>query len=239
MTEGVGIGTAIVSYMEPHVGAEREFNRWYERDHFPAAVMAGPGAYAGARFVATRRCKAERPPGDLFGDPGTGSYLSIAWLLPGAQPDWDAWIPAQMDTLRAEGRMFAGRDHLHTAVYEYRWEARAAAGPPACVALDRGYPGLVAVAITDDDDGGIETWANGLVGVELPLVVALRRQRVLVSVLGEPAPHLLLLAFVAGDVIDVWPRLVAPALAQWRGDVGFASPFLATVPGTDAYVDQL
>jgi hypothetical protein len=235
-TEGVRIGTAIVSYMEPHPGAERDFNRWYERDHFPAAVLAGPGAYAGARFVATRECKEVRAAGALFGDPRTGSYLSIAWLLPGAQSDWDAWIPGQMDMLRAEGRMFAGRDHLHTAVYGYRWEVGTDTAPPPSVALARGYGGVVAIAATGDDNDA-ETWA-GFVGEEIPLVVALRRERILVSTLGEPAAHTLLLAFVAGDVVDVWRRLVAPALAS-RVDVGFAGPFLATVPGTDTYVDQL
>ena len=38
----VEIGTAIVSYIEPHAGQEVAFNRWYERDHFPATVRAGP-----------------------------------------------------------------------------------------------------------------------------------------------------------------------------------------------------
>jgi hypothetical protein len=236
--DGVGIGTAIVSYMEPHPGSELEFNRWYEREHFPAAVLAGPGAYAGQRFVATRRCKIERPPADLFGDPGTGSYLSVAWLLPGAQPEWDAWIGPQMEALRHEGRMFAGRDHLHTAVYGFAWEARAAGGPPACVALDRGAAGVIAVAITGDDRAA-EGWANDLAGDGIPLVVGLHRQRLLVSVLGEPAPHLLVLAFVDGDVLDVWRRRAVPALATLRGAFGFAGPFFATVPGTDTYADQL
>lgn len=234
MTGDVGIGTAIVSYMEPHAGAERAFNRWYERDHFPAAVLAGPGAYSGARFVATRGCKAVRSEGALFGDPGRGSYLSIAWLVPGAQAGWDAWVGGQMETLRAEDRMFAGRDHLHTAVYEYLWEEHAAGGPPACVALDRGYQGLVAIALEDENDG----WVRDLADDELPVIVALRRQRVLVSTLGEPEPHSLLLAFVDGDAIDVWHRLVEPVLAP-RAGVGFAGPFLATIPGTDTYVDQL
>jgi hypothetical protein len=240
VTEGVGIGTAIVSYIEPHVGAEREFNRWYERDHFPAAVMAGPGAYAGARFVATRQCKETRLDGRLFGDPHIGSYLSVAWLLPNAQTPWDTWIALQMDALRAEGRMFAGRDHLHTAVYEAGWDMRAADAPPASLALDHGYPGVIAVAVEGQgEEVELEvvslTW--DLVGSELPLVVALRRERLLASTLGEPPPHFLVLAFVDGDVIDVWD-LVAPAIAS-RTRVGFAGPFLATVPGTDTYDDVL
>ena len=235
MTGGVGIGTAIVSYIEPHPGSARDFNRWYERDHFPAAVMAGPGAYAGGRFVATSECKEARLPGDLFGDPRRGSYLSIAWLLPEAQAGWDAWIGPQMESLVTDGRMFAGRDHLHTAVYTFWWE-NDFRDATASMAFDHRYSGVIAIALTGDDDS--ERWAAGLVGPELPVIAALRRERVLVSTLGEPASRVLLLAFVDGDVLDVWSRLAAPALAA-RADVGFAGPFLATIPGTDTYTDEL
>ena len=87
---GVEIGTAIVSYIEPHPGQAVAFNRWYERDHFPATVKAGPGVFAGARFVATRSCKEMRPrSGRLFGDPGRGSYLGVAWVLEGKQAEWN------------------------------------------------------------------------------------------------------------------------------------------------------
>ena len=245
---GVGIGTAIVSYIEPHEGSERAFNRWYERDHFPGAVLAGPGAYAGARWVATRECKDLRYDGELFGDPDEGSYLSMAWLLPDAQDDWDGWIGPQMEMLERDDRMFEGRDHLHTAVYEYGWEARVADGPPASLALDRGYPGLIAIAIvldlsdegegTEADEREIETWSRGLVDQELPVVVALRRERMLASVLEPwPEPHVLLLGFVEGDAIDVWER-VEPLLETCPG-VDFAGPFFATVPGTDLFTDEL
>ncbi len=239
-TEGVGIGTAIVSYIEPHAGNAREFNRWYERDHFPAAVMAGPGAYSGARFVATRACKAARLDGALLGDPRTGSYLSVAWLLPDAQADWDAWIGPQMQRLVAEDRMFAGRDHLHTAVYRERWAHRAPDAPPAASTLDHRYPGVIAIAFEgegEDHEVDIAIGARSLVDRDLPVVIGLSRERLLASVLEVPA-HVLLLAFVDGDVLDVWERSVAPALAG-RTDIGFASPFLATVPGSDTYTDDL
>ena len=238
--EGVAIGTAIVSYIEPHAGAERDFNRWYERDHFPAAVLAGPGAFSGARFVATRACKDTRHDGTLFGDPRTGSYLAIAWLLPGTQPAWDAWIPTQMETLVAEGRMFAGRDHLHTAVYQERWGNRAPDAPPPSGALDHRYPGVIAMVFEgegEDREVDVAIWSRGLVGADVPVIVGLSRARVLASVLDVP-DHVLVLAFVASDVADVWQRVVAPELAGRTG-VGFAGPFLATVPGTDSYVDVL
>jgi hypothetical protein len=235
--EGVGIGTAIVSYIEPHPGAARDFNRWYERDHFPAAVLAGPGAFSGGRFVATRACKVVRADADLFGDPSIGSYLAIAWLAPGAHDAWDAWVPGQMDALVAADRMFAGRDHLHTAVYDHEWSAELRDGVPAALALDAGFGGVLAIAAFGDGDD-LSAWGAALVQPELPIVVGLHRRRLLVSALDDPPAHRLVLAFVAGDPQDVWARVVAPAVAA-RADIGFAGPFLATVPGTDRYVDDL
>jgi hypothetical protein len=239
-TGDVGVGTAILSFIEPHAGAGRDFNRWYERDHFPAAVLAGPGAYAGARFVATRACKEARLGDGLFGDPERGSYLSLAWLLPGAQAAWDAWIPGQMETLVAENRMFAGRDHLHTAVYQERWGRQAPDAPPVALALDHGYPGVIAIAFEGEGEQrevDIAIGSRALVGTDLPVLVGLSRERLLASVLDVPA-HVLVLAFVVGDVLDVWQRVVAPALTDVTG-VGFAGPFLATIPGTDIYTDDL
>ncbi|HEV7524618.1 MAG TPA: hypothetical protein VGP92_06610, partial [Acidimicrobiia bacterium] len=138
--KGVEIGTAIVSYIEPHPGQAVAFNRWYERDHFPATVKAGPGVFAGARFVATRACKGLRPAGRLFGDPARGSYLGVAWVLPGKQAEWDTWVAAEMSSLAAHDRLFPGRDHVHTAVYEWTSSTDAV---DAVVALDRGHAGLI------------------------------------------------------------------------------------------------
>jgi hypothetical protein len=104
----ISIGTAIVSYIEPEPGYARAFNEWYERDHFPATVLAGPGVFAGARFVATKECK-QRRTGSMFGDPARGSYLAVAWVLPGKQSEWDAWVAAEMKAIAAERRLFAHR----------------------------------------------------------------------------------------------------------------------------------
>ena len=71
----------------------------------------------------------------------------------------------------------------------------------------------------------------------MPVLVGLSRERLLASVLDVPA-HVLVLAFVVGDVLDVWRGVVAPTLTDVTG-VGFAGPFLATIPGTDTYTDDL
>jgi hypothetical protein len=208
------IGTAIVSYIEPEPGYAREFNRWYEDDHFPFAVLAGPGVLGGARFVATRACKAMRPPdGSLFGDPARGSYLGVAFVAPGMQSEWNAWVVREMETITREGRLFPHREHIHTAVYR-------SIGSRGNV-LTGDFAGVIAIAAKGDAPA-----------LDLPDTITLELERTIISA-ADPPPHQLVLAFCNDDPITTFPRItLQPA-------VGFASPFLATIPGTDAYTEEL
>jgi hypothetical protein len=232
----VGIGTAVIAYIEPHAGQELAFNRWYDRDHIYAAAIAGPGCFAGARWVATRACKERRPrDATWFGDPARGSYLTTLWLLPGTQAEWDAWIAGQMGTLAAEGdRMFAGRDHVHTAAYRFLSESRAPGASSAATALDHPFAGVIAIAVTA---GGGAACADALIGDELAVAAVFAPERLIMAEAEAPV-HDLVLAFAAGDPLTAWDARVVPVLAP-RHDVGFASPFLRTIPGTDTYVDDL
>ena len=223
----VEIGTAIVSYIEPHAGQEVAFNRWYERDHFPATVKAGPGVFSAARFVATRDCKAVRPAaGRLFGDPKRGSYLGVAWVLPGKQTEWDEWVGREMETIAAQGRLFAGRDHVHTAVYR----CVAQSGPvDATVALECGFPGAIVVA------GDGELPRLDVAGTDVDAAIRLQLERTILSE-ADPPPHELVIALCARDPLATFGA--HPAELRGAG-LGFASPFLATIPGTDTYADEL
>jgi len=176
----VGIGTAIVAYIEPHEGQARAFNRWYERDHMYAATTAGPGAFSGARWVATRPCKAVRPAdATWFGDPARGSYLTTVWLLEDSQDEWDAWVLRQMTKLQADAdRLFAGRDHLHTAVYRFTGEARTGDGVSAATALDHPCGGLIAIAVPPGDGIGI---AEQFVGPGHATAAVFARERVILA----------------------------------------------------------
>ena len=60
----VTLGSILLTLVEPHPGYEIAYNRWYERDHFYAGCLVGPGILAGARWVATREMKALRFPDD-------------------------------------------------------------------------------------------------------------------------------------------------------------------------------
>jgi hypothetical protein len=226
----VEVGTAIVSYIEPHPGQAAAFNRWYERDHFPATVKAGPGVFSAARFVATRECKALRPAdGRLFGDPARGSYLAVAWVLPGKQAEWDEWVAREMETIAAQGRLFAGRDHVHTAVYECVSRSGVV---DATVALECGFPGAIVVA-AESNLPRLESRDS-----DTAAVIELQLTRTIVSQ-AEPAPHDLLFALCERDPLATFAA--RRELFDGRDAAGgtFASPFLATIPGTDTYADEL
>jgi hypothetical protein len=197
------VNTAVVSYIEPAPGYAREFNEWYERDHFPSAVLAGPGILGGRRFVATGACKALRPPGTLFGDPARGSYLGIAIVEAGRQPEWDDWVLEVMKELTAQDRLFPHREHVHTAVY-------------------RVLEGALV------DEGGVVAVADQSRALTGDLVLEL--ERTIVSS-ANPPEHSLALTFTS----DPMGTFTTFDVAR----VGFASPFVATIPGTDAYTEEI
>jgi hypothetical protein len=211
----IEIGTAIVSYIEPGPGQAAAFNDWYERDHFPATVLAAPGTFAGGRFVATRACKRARL-GTLLGDPARGSYLAVAWVLPGKQGEWDEWITREMKVLAAEDRLFPHREHVHTGVYRFEWERGVV---PAMFAFD-GRRCCGVVALTQD------------IPVDAYTTVGLALERTIVSS-ADPPQHDLVLAFCASDPIGALISAHVPR------EIGYASAFLPVIPGTDAYTEDL
>jgi hypothetical protein len=235
VTEAVAIGTAVVAYIEPHAGLARDFNRWYERDHFYAAAMAGPGMYAGARWIATRECKAVRPAATLFGDPARGSYLATSWVLPGRQGAWDEWAAAAYARTPPE-RLFAGRDHIHTSVYRYLWDAHTEDAPPPATALDHGFAGVIAIASLAPSDW-LADWARRTLSNDMGLLLAFASSRTIMST-TDAVNHVFLLGFCRRDPLAVWRDRVAGTIGDVPG-LGYASPFLRTIPGTDSYVDDL
>ena len=190
--------------------------------------------FAGARWVATRACKAVRPPGRLFGDPARGSYLATVWLLPGMQGEWDDVGRRDAYAATPPERLFAGREHLHTAVYGYDWDV---ARRRRAAARDRARPRLRGRDRDRDDRRRGASGADDLVGPDLPLAVGFAPERVIMSS-ANPGPHDAWCSASAPATRSAPGHAVAPMLAN-RTDVGFAGPFLRTIPGTDTYVDEL
>ena len=187
-------------------------------------MKAGPGVFAAARFVATRVVQgaAARERAGCSATRRAGSYLAVAWVLPGKQAEWDAWVGARDgDDRRARAGCSPGRDHVHTAIYACIWHAGAV---DAIVALDRGFAGAVVVA---DERRRARTST-------CPATVGLRLERTILS-RGRPAAARARRSASATTIRVATFAALAPTLDR----CGFASPFLATIPGTDTYADDL
>jgi hypothetical protein len=249
----IRIGSLLFTMVEPHRGHEVPYNRWYERDHFYAGCMVGKWQFAGARYVATRACKAKRYPADspIVPDPSIGSYLAVYWVLDGHHDEWNEWGVEQVNWLHENERMFNERDHIHTALYEYAGEANAPGShTPPELALDRSYAGMVALIgeMADGVDAAqVGSWLQGLpcpadsalVGTPLPL----RDDRPGDVPDTQAANRVLILAWVDDDPVAIWDARFAGLGDSFAkaglGSIVFASPFLATIPGTDTYTDEL
>ena len=226
----IKLGSMLFTLVEPHRGHEVAYNRWYERDHFYAGCMIGPWQFAGSRWVATRDCKAKRldTATPITPDAATGSYVAIYWVLDGHHDEWSRWAVDQVKVLHENGRMFAERDHIHTALYRYGWHTNADAdGVPPELALDHRFAGL-AVEVVDGRQGPSDPPAG------VALTVGFSPIPLLIDAPGDvprqpPVERTMLLHFLEGD----------PLAFPWRDDVVWRSPFLPTVVGTDTYTDQL
>jgi hypothetical protein len=258
----VRIGGGLVTMVEPHAGFEREYNRWYEDDHLYAGAMVGPWVFAGRRWVATRDLQQLRYPVDNpIADPvGKGCYISTYLHVAGHHDDAERWARAAMaDGLFLQGRGFTERTHVYTSHSRYAFGlVRDRDGPmQPHHAMDHPFQGLV-LAVVDPGDSSrradVVGWlerdfapqvlAGSPVGLCLCfLPVAYMASRV-PGVGGVPNQDRLvtLLWFLDVDPRRCWSRFVGhgDAIAAGSGaQLLLAAPFVPTIPGTDAYVDEL
>ncbi|HXW34977.1 MAG TPA: hypothetical protein VEJ87_10400, partial [Acidimicrobiales bacterium] len=196
--EPIKLGSMLVTLVEPHRGHEIAYNRWYERDHFYAGCMIGPYQFAGKRFVATAEMKKLRDPdpSEITGDPYRGSYVALYWVLDGYHDTWNRWAVDQVTALHRAGRMFGERDHVHTLLYRFVWEARRDGenGLSAELALDHPSAGLVAMWVDRSEDlsqADFESWqrqehlSDFLTGSSARLVVAADPLPLLIDAPGD------------------------------------------------------
>jgi hypothetical protein len=151
----VGIGGALITMVEPHLGHEKGYNRWYEDDHFYAGAMCMPWMFAGRRFVATRDLQLLRYPEDSFiAQPVTaGCYIHLYWITVGHVADHEAWTRATNMQLTALNRRFEERTHIFTAFQDFAGATyRDAQGPLDIHSLDYPYDGMV-LEVIDAHEG--------------------------------------------------------------------------------------
>ena len=230
----VRLGSMLFTLVEPHRGHEVAYNRWYERDHFYAGCMVGPWLFAGRRFVATRALKGQRSGAevDRFGGADRGSYLAAYWILDGRHDDHVDWALRQVQWLHANGRMFAERDHVHTLMYRHAFTV-GSSPVPAELALDHPFGGLTATLLRPAagvDPSAVATVVDaelllGFTPIPLPADAPVSQQG---------------LDGIDGCLLTLGFSSTSPApAARHDGEVLWSAPFVPTIPGTDAYVDQL
>jgi hypothetical protein len=257
------IGSALITLVEPHVGHEAAYNRWYEDDHYISGAMAFPWVFAGRRWVATRDLQLLRyPASSPIADPVTaGCYLSTYWLVDGRYKEQFYWATATNNRLNADGRGFdEHRTHVFT---NYQYYNGATYRPDVVSrdvhALSLPFLGLV-LDVIDANDGvdrdDLDAWlatdylpsvTTGPVAMSLrwePIPMPVRKGEG-VKVLDTPAldRRLTILHFLDVDPRECWQDAFAGngdrVAAGGLGTTTLAAPFIPTIPGTDRYVDEL
>lgn len=264
--QDVAVGHALITMVEPHTGYEREYNRWYEDEHFFRGAMAEPWMFAGRRWVATRDLKALRLPatGSVVADPLTdGSYLGTYWITPDRLVDHQAWTQAVNRREMAEGKKFMHSDHIFTSFQDKAGTVyRDADVPDEIFSLMDPSAGIVIEVVdapTAEQRDALERW---LIDTDLPgrIVPGSPVTSAMVfrtNPLGGGAAHvvermarvanggkrLTILWFLDRDPREVWSLLFSDEVERMEssgfGRLALAAPFIPSQMGTDAYVDQL
>ena len=252
----VKLGHMLFTMVDPHRGEEVAYNRWYERDHFYAGCLVGPWLFAGRRWVAPRALKGLRP--DVEGglaapDARAGSYVAIYWIHAERLDEHREWAGRQVRWLYQNGRGFTARTHVHTLLYDLEWTMYRDADPvPVELALDHGYPGMVTMAVrraAGVEIARMDEWWRERALPDSPIATATswapipqRGAPMDIPVVEEPERLRMHLFFLDAEPVRSWShfeRLRRDLEASGLGRVVFASPWLPTIVGTDAYASEL
>jgi hypothetical protein len=263
----VAIGGALITMVEPHLGHEHAYNRWYEDDHFYSGAMHGPWMFAGRRWVATRPLRDRRVvvENSAVQPPDAGCYISLYWITKGHEEDNERWgYLAMIDALMPHGRGFVEREHVYTAFHRYRFGLVRDPGPmKPHLALDAAFSGLLVEVIdapSTESFTELEAWLRDthlpahLAGSPAGMVLAFAPAPFSQGLIDQPgtpsvAPpaalgqRLCVLWFLDHDpaeLTDEQLRHHHDALAaSGKGVLRFSGPFRPTAVGTDRYVDEL
>ncbi len=252
----VKLGSILFTLVEPHREHVVAYNRWYERDHFYAGCLVGPGILSGARWVATRDLKEMRIPADspIVGTKHAGSYLATYFISAEGSREWGTWAAREVHRLHDEDRMFEHRDHVHTQMYVYRGATlRDPDGVPPELALDHRFAGLAVTFVQGADRKELsarlaaEVWPA--LQADSPVAMSLSFTPIPVPgeapsdvpKAGDARDRLLHLHLLDESPSASWERFakLGDAVAAAGGELVWAAPFIPTSPGTDTYTDQL
>lgn len=254
------LGKALISLIEPTLGHEREYNRWYEDDHAIISAYACPWIFAGKRWVATRVLRDMRTPAkSAVAEPvDQGCYLATYWIIDGRYDEFLAWGRSLVaERLLPEGRMKPPRKHVFTNDHDYLGAVyRDAAGPRDIHALSYNFSCLGLQIIDADPATGRDALARWLINDHIPSVLKADGCLAMMALLFAATPplkpresvdwydrRLTVLWFIEASPEYVWDGLFATQAdsiaTSGLGRVELCAPFVPVVPGTDVYVDEL
>lgn len=257
----IKLSLAMMTLLDPARGAEKSFNRYYERERFYAAVMLGPSALSGGRFIARRSDKLARRTSDPATDIERGSFLNLYWVI-GDGEDLREWIQRQTKELEQAGRTNWDRVPYWAFRARFEWSAsRDEDGVPPELVLEHRYLTLVLGVVrprAGHTASEAAAWYREHVsastlqpGSAAAACLAFTATRGFVPLFpgdmptgqADPQEDVLLLWFLESPPEVGWDQLVAAheagladndsATAYWM------SRFIASNPGTDDYVTDI
>lgn len=243
----VDVGHAVFALHEPLPGHERDFNRWYERDHMYIGGVLAPWTIGAARWIADDELKARRFGVGPFGPIGDGTYLTLYWIQRDRLADQQKWVAEQL----VGSNRFEHKTVQTATTYDRRgtWQ-RDDDGPPVFLALAHGYRAVVFLVLQrhpETDQKALCDWLFGSyaqqhwAGTDVAVAAAFAPRP------KEPwwppaAPEVegvgdrvMVACFLDGDSLAGWKRAFVPLADEIAGvgEVLFAGPFRPTVVGID------
>ncbi|MCU1393466.1 MAG: hypothetical protein JWM34_1894 [Ilumatobacteraceae bacterium] len=156
------LGHALITMVEPEPATVVEYNEWYERDHFLSGVLAGPGAFAGRRWVADKGLKSQRSPTDspIARPLSIGTFIALYWIERDQLQAHCDWGFPEAARLAGLGRMRTDRQHVSTAYYDLVGATgRGERAVPIELALHHPYGALVMIwtsGVVDDGEAAAD-----------------------------------------------------------------------------------
>jgi len=258
-----GIGGALITLVGPKPGLERDYNRWYEDDHYISGALAWPWVFAGRRWLATKPLFSTRAPASspLVPESLQSAFAHLYWIATGHVSDVEYFATVSVAELAKQGRMSLDRVHIYTHFQDYHGACyRSPDGPRDIHALNHPYSGMVLEVIDApdaDEKRDLQEWYLNERG---PAVLS--RGSAAMCMLFSPRPHpanmpadivasvppinpgrLTVLWFLDADPGNAAQELfhdeIAAVQQSGMGDVQLIIPSIPAVTGTDDLLEHM
>lgn len=263
----VGVGHALITLVEPHVGHESHYNRFYEDHHFFDGAMAMPWMFAGRRWVSPYWLQPLRYPREtpVLNHVDDGKYLGTYWITKDRLDDHRDWTGASNARFRKLGHVVTDRTTVFTTFNDSAGNVyRDKDVPRARYALHDPAAGIVLEVLDANERAARPDFERWLLGEYLPSRVVPGGPVSLAMVFRPLAPvdyyhskqnfdvlekianddrRLTVLWFLDQPPQDIWDEQFTGEIeriaASGLGVTSLVAPFVPAKMGTPLYEDQL